>query len=247
MYVLSATSVDVYNNDAINIDGRHSTGAGYSTTAKNTATFIQTNQVTGHVEIAWNRITNIFGQSAPEDVISLFKTIGSSGDPAEVHHNLINGAYPMTLTTGFSGSGIMLDEDTSWAYIHDNVVVNTINCGIGSTGEHDNLVTNNRIVGSSRDEFGNLFTAANVGMYVWNSYSDPGWANNSSPNNAAAFHRYNGGVGDRNDWWTPDCTDCTGNVHEFGGATVVTKAHEAAEVDTWEASRTAAGQWIGPR
>jgi hypothetical protein len=245
MYLLGQSSVILMNNDAVNIDGRHSTGAGYSTTDSDFAQFAQTNQVVGHVEIGWNRVTNTYGQSAVEDNVSIYKTVGSSGDRVDVHHNLIDGAYPLTLGAGYSGSGVLVDDDSAWAWLHDNVIVATTNAGIGIAADHDNLAEGNRIVGSGRDPDGDLFAAANVGLYVWNLYEDPTWANNSAPNNAIAFHN---STGARNDVWFPDCADCTGNTSAVGGAgDTVTAAHEDAEVAAWESARSAAGQIVGPR
>jgi hypothetical protein len=245
MYLLGCTSVDVHNNDAINIDGRWSTGAGYSTTDRDLVQFVQCNQTSGPCEIHWNRITNVYGQSAPEDVISLTGAIGTEADPIDIHHNLIHGAFPLTLAGSFGGMAIDADQNTVWSYIHDNVAVATTNVGMAIAGEANNLITNNRCVSSGRDPNGDLFSAASNGIYVWNAYANPAWANNSAPDNAIAWINASGV---REDTYFPDCTDCTGNTSAVGGpSTIVTAADEAAEVAAWEAARITAGQIIGPR
>ena len=109
---------------------------------------MQCNQTSGPTEVAWNRVTNFFGESGPEDVISLAAAQGTSGSGRiNVHHNLINGCYPLTVgEAGFSGSGILADENTRWAWMHDNVTVACCNLGIGIAGESNCLIEDNRMV-----------------------------------------------------------------------------------------------------
>ena len=60
--------------------------------------------------------------------------------------------------------------------MYANQVVDTTNAGIGIAGGWNNKVHDNRIVSDGKLDDGTPLAAANVGLFVWNMYGDPGWA-----------------------------------------------------------------------
>lgn len=159
--------------------------------------FLQFNRVTtATVDVSWNEVVNVYGQSEVEDNISVYKS-----SHVVVHDNYIRGAYPRHHSQPFSGSGIVLaDDGGSFNRAFRNQIVDTTNVGIGIVGGHDNEARNNRVVSDGRLDDGTLLAAANVGVVVWNAYGDPTWANNRATGNAIAWvhaGRF------RNDMWFP--------------------------------------------
>jgi hypothetical protein len=198
-------------------------------------------------DIAWNRVTNLFGQSQVEDNINVFDSEGTVATPIDIHHNLVDGGYPTTVTGGYSGCGINAEAHSAWVRIHDNTVIGTTNCGLGLHGGHDNHEYANRVVSDGRNEAGQLLTAANIGMSLWNIGSEPEWANNRMTDNTVGWIRNNAGTPVRNDWWMPDCApagSCIGNVSL---PNPIDATDEQAERDAWEAARAAAGVTVGVR
>ena len=159
--------------------------------------FLQLHDVTSvaTVDVSWNEIVNVFGQSSVEDVISIYDSAHVS-----VHDNYIKGAYPIASGGGYSGSGIMIEEDSYDNEIFDNQVVDTTNAGIGIAGGHDNHVHGNTVLSDGKLDNGTPLAAANVGIYVWNSKSSAGWANNHATGNTVGWRRADGA---RNYMWFP--------------------------------------------
>ena len=207
--------------------------------------FVQFDKVlSSGAEIAWNKVTNVFGQSNVEDVINMYKSNGTQASPIRIHHNLIDGAFPPTAASGYSGGGIIAgDAGGSWITISDNRVLSTINYGVAISGGHDNHLVNNRVVSDNKAADGTAFTAGNVGFYVWNYSTSPDWGNNNATNNASGWLKADL---TRNDWWIPDCNpigSCTGNTNL---PNPITASTEQAERDGWAADVVAAGLTIGP-
>lgn len=208
--------------------------------------FFQANHVIlPGLEVAWNHATNPFGKSRVEDTINISDTQGSSGSPVEIHHNLLDGAYPTTLGGGYAGGGALMESGSTFVRIHDNTAIGTTNYGFAIAGSHDNRVYNNRAVSDGRNEAGDFVTASNVGVYVWNIGSDPLWANNWADGNTIGWVNTSGGG--RNDTFLPDCNpsgNCTNNT---ALANPIDATDEQAERDLWEAARAAASVTIGVR
>lgn len=114
--------------------------------------FLQLDSVTTPAgEIAWNHTQNTSGRSGVEDNINLFRSGGSdSAHKVDIHHNLIDGAYPSSPSnTTFTGGGILGSDGTgSFGHtnVHDNTVVSTTNYGIGAGGGTDVHLFNNLMV-----------------------------------------------------------------------------------------------------
>lgn len=202
--------------------------------------FLQFHGVTtaAAVEVSWNEIVNVFGQSSVDDVISIYESANVS-----VHDNYIQGAYPTTSGGGYSGSGIMIEEGSYDNEVFNNQIVDTTNVGIGIAGGHDNYVRSNTVLSDGRLDNGTPLAAANVGIYVWNSTADPGWANNHATGNTVGWRRADGS---RNNLWFRDApgSDYALNT-EIADSRFITRAREQAEWVTWLAKLTANGIRVG--
>ncbi len=230
IYLLNGQNakVRIVNNEAVNIDGRRTNGAGgYKSDSYKRVQFVQFNQsnVPG-AEIAWNKVTNTLGKSRVEDVISVYKSTGTSANRIKIHHNLIDGAYPVKASQSFSGGGIMV-EDGNWVDIFSNTVIRTTNYGIAIAGGYDNRVYGNRVFDDGKTADGTRMAAANVGIYGWNYTGSFG--RNSFYDNLSGW--WSTSQNRRNDYWMKDGT-FTNNAKYSG---TVTNAVEQAERDRWEA------------
>lgn len=246
----------ILRNRALNIDGRFSTGSGFSTTDYDLVQFSQCDKVvSGGVEIAWNEITNTPDVSRPEDVINMYKSSGFSSAKVLIHDNLVNGAYPINAGTNddFTGGGIIADGDDTapggacqWIEIYDNTVVSSANYGIAIASGSNNYAHDNRIVSSGQLPDGTTTANTNsIGTYVWNYHSIAGWANNDSDHNTIGWYRRV--TASREDSWFPDCKvgGCASNTALKPGL-AITLSDVAAEVTAFNAKVAAAGVTIGP-
>jgi hypothetical protein len=202
--------------------------------------FLQLSDVTTPAgEIAWNHTQNISGRSGVEDNINLFRSGGSdSPHKIEIHHNLVDGAYPLTPSnTQFTGGGIIAgDGGAGWTNIHDNTVVSTTNYGVsaGANGAHEvTLGPGNVLINDAKGSDG-----------VTNYFSAFGQANTiqSGTENATAGYQYN---------WRRDSAQTQFPCWSYNGqgcnaGTQVTTTEEQAR-DAWAASVPTSVQPIGPR
>lgn len=253
----SADTIKVIANAALNIDGRHSDGAGGFLTGPADYDDVQFCQIgyasaLAGVEIAWNDVVNLPGQSRVEDNVSIYKSSGTAGSPIDIHDNFIYGAYPaLPGTQAYSGGGIMLGDgvggslaaDCGYVIAHDNQVIATTNYGIAITAGHDSSFYNNRIIASGVLPDGTLIAAENVGAAIWNAAADPFFANDSAYNNTIGWMGFNAsGQPARNDWWLPSATIKTGNVSLPGP---ITRQTELAEYVLFARKLAAAGLTVG--
>lgn len=216
----------------------------YPTTAGCCVQFLALTELTSSsTEIAWNRITNVYGQSDVEDNINMYQALGTQSNPIDIHHNLIDGSWPRTGNgSNDTGSGIGTADAGigRWINVHDNWIINMSNAGIGVGGGQDIHVYNNRIVSDGKAGAVQVVSTWGQGITVWDAYNVGAHARIDAYNNTSAFIRPDG----RADWWLPACSPasaCTGNVH---GPTP-TAALEQAERDLFAAAATAAGHTIG--
>ena len=185
--------------------------------------FVQFNQVTtAAIDVSWNEVINVFGQSRVEDNVSVFESAF-----AKIHDNYIQGGLPDHCGRGFSGSGIMLDSGAHDNEVWNNQIVETTNTGIGIASGWDNKVHDNRLVFDGKLDDGTTLAAANVGVYVWNYDSNPNWANNSAWGNVVGWIN---AAGSRNDWWLPNCSGNCANT-SLGGT--LDHSRELAEYQSW--------------
>jgi hypothetical protein len=183
----------------------------------------------GGAEIAWNQVINDPGASNVEDVISVYASGGTAADPLKIHDNYIQGAYPANPNDpNYSGGGIMLSDNHS-AYVQafNNQVLDTTNYGLAISSGHDNSIFNNRVLGLTARP------ASNVGIYIWNS-SGGSFFNNTGTANRIQVVQASGA---RNDSWTPDASNYTGNT--------TLNSTDAAEWAYWQSKLAAEAQTVG--
>lgn len=161
---------------------------------------VQFDKVTG----AGNRIeSNTIANNASEDMISVYKSGGTSGSWLKITKNKVRN------NTGKSnsGSGIMLgDAGGSFILVQSNTLSDPGQAGIGVAGGSNIRVLNNRVESAAHPW-------SNVGIYVWDQYdsnchaievrgNSVDWLNKNGQRNSA----WNGGgcgeiAGwDDNDW-----------------------------------------------
>ena len=202
-----------------------------------TRSFVQFDKVmTAAIDVSWNEVVNVFGQSAVDgDMISVYKS-----SFAKIHDNYIQGAYPASVASRFSGSGIMIEQMGSHDNeIYSNQIVETTNAGIGISAGYNNKVYNNRLIFDGRLHSGTRLAGANVGIYVWNSAADPTWAENQAYGNHVGWVNARGA---RNDWWLPNCSGACAN-RPLSGA--LNRTRELAEYRVWLKKLAATGVRIG--
>jgi hypothetical protein len=231
-----ATVVDpllVRNNLATNI-GRYP----HPTSGNCCVQFLQISRVLAATgEVAWNHTRNTSGQSGVDDNINFYQGGGTdSAHRVDVHHNLIDGAYPRDPTrTDFTGGGILAgDVGGGHTVIHDNTVVSTTNYGVsaGWIGATDvTLGPGNVLV---NDTFG-----SDGATHYW---SDFGQANSiqSGTGNTASGYAYNwqrDDTGAQFPCWSYNGQGCNGGTQTLMG--------EQQARDDWDAARAAAGVVVG--
>jgi hypothetical protein len=205
----------------------------------------------GGLEVGWNKITNVFGQSDVEDVLSFFASAGTSSASIDVHHNLVDGGYALTAGPGsYTGVGINIGDDIpSYIRAHHNWVVSATNSGISIGSGHHLEIDNNVVVNdglangiATGPDFGN-------GITVWDSpsYADTP-SNVSAHDNTVGYNRVlaNSDLV-RSDYFLSACDPpgaCTNNASM---ADPIDATDEQAARDAWEAARAAAGVTVGPR
>ena len=223
---VASASVTVTRNRARNIQK----GAGYRQ-------FLQLNRVTtATVEVSWNEVINVYGQSAIEDGISVYKSSN-----VVIHDNYLQGGYPARFTDPYTGAGIVLSDDGgNFNRAYDNQIVDWTNVGLGIVAGHDNSLTNNRVISDGKLGGSTSLAAANVGIAVWNAYRDPTFANNRARDNVVAWVHARG---HRNDMWFPHApSDAKANIKL---RTQVTNSTELNEYKRWVAKRATRGIQIG--
>ncbi len=192
-------------------------------------------QTPASIECSWNEVINEFGKSGVEDVLNVH-----SAGYAKIHDNYIYGAFPLKLTDGYAGSGIMLDSGAHDNEVYNNIVVATTNCGIGIASGWNNNVHDNRCLSDGRDDAGNLFAAANVGVYVWNYDANPKWGNNHAVKNAVGWVKANG---QENSYWWANQAEAEYALNTF--LPIPNKAGEDAEWTRWQSKLAANGVTVG--
>lgn len=246
----AAQTITVRGNQVRNIDGRYRNGGG----AK--VSFLQLNQVHGveHIAISWNEVINTPDHSLVEDNINLHNSSGTARSPLLVHHNYIQGAYPLPATAPtFTGSGITTDGDassalTTTAYVeaYQNTVVSTCNAGMNIAAGHHNYFHHNRILTSGLLTDGRRLPAAYAGMAVFNAYEKPAtvfFANRMSSNTIGfvSWGRQSP-FPNRHDLSTDACAPCTDTRHLPEPITLQTEAQERVN---WQTECREAGQQVG--
>jgi hypothetical protein len=252
-YWTGGGTVKILCNNALNIDGRWSDGNGGFQTGANAndlVQFAQFNHCIGMsgVEIAWNCVINLPGQSRVEDNISVFQTSGTAASPILIHDNYVQGAYPVDPAndSSFSGGGIMLSDgwngsaatDTGNVQAHNNFVIDTGNYGMAIASGRNDVIYNNTVISAGVLPSGQKEASQNVGIYIWNQ-GDPNFANGQEYGNTIGWMGPGGG---QNDTWTPNGSGQTGDTTLPG---TITLAQQQSYYGVWAQQVSAAGMTIG--
>jgi hypothetical protein len=250
----SGGTVKVRYNRSRNIDGRYSTGSGYSDTNFYRVQFLQLNQVKNvpGMEVAWNEVVNEPYKSRVEDNISVYKSRGTPASPLDIHHNYIQGAYPaLPNSQGYSGGGIVTDGEaqvesdaTAYVKVHHNRVIDTTNYGVAIYAGHDVELYANRTVSDGRLPDGTQAYAQNVGNYCWNGKqaSSSVFYNNSIRDSVSGWTK---GAARNDYWFAPNAPGCDGGNSRL--AQTVTQETETREKAAWNEEVRITGTRIGPR
>ena len=192
-------------------------------------------------EVAWNQVVNT--SEAPNhgegDVLNFYHSGGSdSAHRLDVHHNLVDGAYPPTpADTTYAGGGIMGVDGAGGTYghtsIHDNTVVSTTNYGVACAGGVDchtsgNLLVNDTLGSDGTTHYYSAFGQAHS-MHDTTGSDATGDVYNWRRDGTATQYAC---------WQTPYCVGGT------GGTQVATTEQQAR--DTWAADLAATGLTVGP-
>jgi hypothetical protein len=176
VYAQDVTGIRISQNQFLNALGPYPRGQ-----------FVQFNRVRG----AGNRINcnvaeNTPGVGAPEEGFNLFDSYGDASNPIIVEGNKMrNGG------TGHGSGGIMLgDGGGAYQIARDNILVDSGQQGIGLSGGNNIQVLRNRIYARQQS-----FT--NVGMYVWNQYSQPCYGHTIQDNTVDYTDKY----GQKHGFW----------------------------------------------
>ena len=146
--VANSTNVKIEWNRYSNIVGPH------ARVGKNRANFVQL------VNVSRGYISHNKGKGGDtEDIVSLYRSGGTSASPFIVEYNHFQG----TNWTSSSGSGIALGDDTSgYSIARYNILLNPGQVGIFIAGGTNHKIIGNTIYGEKR-------TSSNVGLYVGTS------------------------------------------------------------------------------
>ena len=109
------------------------------------------------VRIIDNIAVNIFGESEAEDIISIFKSNGTSNDPIQIKNNKVYGG-----SANASACGMVLgDQGGSHQIAENNIFFNPGSCGFGVAGGNNITARNNLVYGDG------LKSNSGVGLVVW--------------------------------------------------------------------------------
>jgi len=160
----------------------------------NLAQFIQLDKCEGLAEmrIIGNTVVNRPGESAVEDVISIYESSGRPDAPILIKNNTIIGAHPAMSGANYTGGGIMAGDGvqsrTRYVLVEYNAVMGSINHGIAIASGRDIVVRHN------------VVKDCGIGLYVWNLYKAKDFGGHRVDDNWVRCVK----DGKRNDAWFPD-------------------------------------------
>ncbi len=245
-------ALTVRYNQARDVDGRWRDNAGSTHCS---FLILNTVQHLPGIEIAYNEVLNVPGQSLVEDNINLYNSSGTAGSPLRVHDNFVRGAYPYPATAGqFTGTGLTSDGDaktadgaTAYVEADHNQLVSTGNAGLNIAAGHDIFYHDNRIVTSGLLPGGQHFNATHAGLGIFNFYKQPAsvFFNNRAARNVIGYVRWGAGspYPDRQDLSADACATCTATEHLPNPITLATEQNEWV---LWQQKLKRAGVAVGP-
>lgn len=222
-------------NRARNIDGRILGG-------KDLVQFFQTNfrGAIPHAEVCWNEIVNEPGNSAVEDNINIYNTRGTAASPIRIHHNYIEGAYPIPATaTAYTGGGIIMDspnataeQATAFVSVEDNHLVGLGNYCIGVATANNINIRRNRCIVSSEYDNGQKYPFWTSGIWAKDYYVKGATHTVLVEQNTAGVKQNSGRR------WDYENIGGVATFRENESLPDVTKADEAKEYALWQKART---------
>ena len=258
-------TVTILNNRGRNLLGVESNGnngtlAGESNWVWSHAIQISEAYGVPGIQIAWNEIINYPSQSLVNEIVSMFQSGGTSGSPAAIHDNFIQGAYAYNpAVDSYNGGGLVTDGNSSdtvktassFNNFYNNQVVGTVNMGIEIGNGHDNAAYNNRVLSAGLLPNGTKIPSQNVGLSLYDVYgniANGSFYNNNMYNNTVGWMCWAARCawdGYRNDEWFP----LNGSYYSTNtsiSANPITLAMEAAEYQTWLGKISSDGKSVGP-
>lgn len=261
-YAEYTTGIDVYRWDGPgvltvrynwfkNLDGRFRNGGGQycNFVGLNTA------RLDGGL-IAWNAVTNTPDDSRVEDVVNLFNSGGSAGDPLLVEHNLVYNACPFPANSeDYTGSGITVDGDddttsdnaSSWNTARYNVLLGT-RAGLNIASGHDNHYISNTLISAGLLPDGvTHYECGYAGEAIFNPYGQGSdiFHDNTITGTTIGFVAWGGNepYPNRRDDNPDNHAGITGTIHLENAP--VTLAMEEAAYETWLAEAEGLGYTVG--
>ncbi|NML67713.1 hypothetical protein HHL22_21130 [Hymenobacter sp. RP-2-7] len=234
-------TLTVRYNVATNIDGRWRNGTSSGGEGFTRASFLQLNTVQhlAGVDIAFNQVLNLPGESRVEDNINFYNSSGTAASPLHVHDNFVRGGYPIPATAkdSFTGSGLTTDGDattseTTTAYLEadHNQFVGIGNAAMNIAAGHDIYYHDNRLVSSGLLPNGQPFFAGFAGLGVANYYKQKPalFFNHRVANNIIGYVRWGGHepYDNRQDLAPDACAPCAATIHLPSPITLATENQE---------------------
>jgi hypothetical protein len=244
-------TIKIMNNVINNIDARPSNGnGGYVTTGEYNGHAFQLNGVHSvpDMEIGWNQVINVPGQSQCSDIINIYQSSGTAASHLLIHDNYLQGAFPANPGTAnkYTGGGIITDGSakdtvataTAFVDVYRNQVVSSANYGIAIAAGHDNNYFTNTVVSSGYLP-GNVFMPMSFGNGVnnFNNYQQPAtvfYNNIMQNNNPIGFIASTStGAPRRSDYFLPGQTGNTNISFIPNDSTNPTMTDEANQLSLW--------------
>lgn len=186
---VSPSTLQILNNSASNLEDRASDGnGGFLNSRPSLGHFVILNNVTASAgaEIAWNQIVQTIGQSSTEDVINIFNSEGSAGNPISVHDNYMEGNSSPASNGNYTGTALISDgpttngaQPTAYVVFQANEVVATAGAGVMVAAGHDIQATDNRIISCGMTSAGSWYAWGANAIVLWNYYSSTQYYNNT--------------------------------------------------------------------
>ena len=206
------------------------------------------------VEIAWNQVINEPFYSRVEDLISTYKSSGTSTDPIAIHDNYLQGGYlpDPRADVGYTGGMINVGDDpdrgdVGHVHVYSNQVVSFGNSGIAISAGHDNKVHHNRVISAQQVADGLILGSKwRTGLTLWDYYNCSAkghWYNNTIYDNEVNVVGKDGEA-------APNYFPSVGGTNQVTGTTnplkyLATQADEQAEYWYWRQKLVKAGIRIG--
>jgi hypothetical protein len=200
--------------------------------------FIQFAKVTtATIDVSWNEVVNTYGNSDPEDLVSVYHSAH-----ARVHDNYFqHQSKPGNAYNTSSQNGITIEGDSFDNEVWNNQVVDGLGIGVfAADGAHDNYIHDNRIVQDGflpdgKTRIGNGYRALRI---------RPGGANNHAHGNVVGYMNRDG---DRRDGLLDGAPE--GNEREWSNnrhlRRPITSKTELNESRIWRTRLAAHGIRVG--